>query len=67
MRLIDVDALKERILRFFRIKTFDDLLPEERAIVHLIDHAPTIEPERTGWIPCKEQLPKKSGYCACVP
>lgn len=52
MRAIDADALKERIRRFLGIKSFDNLLPAEKAIVQQIDHMPTIQPEqRTGkWI-----------------
>lgn len=37
MRLIDADALKERIRRFLSIRSLDDLLPEEKAIVQHID------------------------------
>lgn len=43
MRLIDADALKERIRRFLSIKSLDDLLPEEKAIVQHIDRMPTVD------------------------
>lgn len=41
MRLIDADALKERIRRFLSIRSLDNLLPEEKAIVQHIDKMPT--------------------------
>lgn len=42
-RLIDADALKERIRRFLSIKSLDDLLPEEKAIVQHIDRMPPVD------------------------
>ena len=57
MRAIDADALKERIKRFLGIKSLDDLLPAERAIVQHIDRMPTIRTEQR-WIPVTERLPE---------
>lgn len=42
MRLIDADALKERIRKALGIKSFDNLLPSEKTIVKQIDMASTI-------------------------
>ena len=47
MRLIDADALKKDLTRFY-----DNEVTAKR----LIDEQPTIEPMR--WIPCSERLPK---------
>lgn len=47
MRLIDADALKERIRRFLGIRSLDDLFPEEKAIVQHIDRMPSADA-----IPC---------------
>ena len=46
MRLIDANALKERIRKSLAVKSLDDLLPPEKCIVRQIDNMPTIEPER---------------------
>ena len=53
MRLIDADALKERIRKALGIKSFDNLLPSEKTIVKQIDIASTIRPE-PHWIPVTE-------------
>lgn len=49
-RLIDADALKERIRRFLSIKSLDDLLPEEKAIVQHIDRMPPVDAIPIDWI-----------------
>ena len=48
MRLIDADALKKDLTRFY-----DNEVTAKR----LIDEQPTIEPMR--WIPCSERLPEE--------
>lgn len=53
MRLIDADALKEKIMG---VNSFANLLPAERYIVNKIDRMPTIQPEQR-WIPVKERNP----------
>jgi len=69
MRLIDADALIKiinglsslaLIMNGFR-ECADKCIVEE--IVKIIEHMPTIEPERkTGrWIPCSERLPEEYG------
>lgn len=64
MRAIDADALKERIMRFLGIKSIDNLLPAEKAIVEQIDRIPTIQIEQR-WIPVTERLPKEDDYRPC--
>ena len=49
MRLIDADALKKDLTRFY-----DNEITAKR----LIDEQPTIEP-KTNWIKCSERLPEE--------
>ena len=58
-RLIDADALKERIRKALGIKSFDNLLPSEKTIVKQIDMASTIRHE-PHWIPVTERLPENN-------
>ena len=51
-RLIDADALKEDLTRFY---------DNEVTARKLIDEQPTIQPE-PNWIPCSEGLPKEDGF-----
>lgn len=66
MRLIDADALKERIRRFLSIKSLDDLLPEEKAIVQHIDRMPTADvvPVVHGRWNCSDDV-YESAVCSC--
>lgn len=58
MRLIDADATIKEI----KARNPDDVSYEDAWAITCIEHAPTIEPERTGmWIPCSERLPGKHG------
>ena len=61
MRAIDADELKERIRKALGIKSFDNLLPSEKAIVKQIDIASTIQPE-PHWHPVSEQPQEEDDY-----
>ena len=61
MRAIDADELKERIRKALGIKSFDNLLPSEKAIVKQIDIASTIQPE-PHWHPVSEQPQEDDDY-----
>ena len=55
MRPIDADELKESIRVLLGIKSFDYLLPAEKAVVQLIDQMQTLETQE--WTPVAEGLP----------
>jgi len=42
MRMIDADLLEKWIYGLLQVRSFDDLLPMEKAIVHIIHDMPTI-------------------------
>ena len=67
MRLIDADALKERIRRFLSIKSLDDLLPEEKAIVQHIDRMPPVDaiPVVHGQWKCADDLYENAVCSVC--
>lgn len=65
VRLIDADALKERIRKALGIKSFDNLLPSEKTIVKQIDMASTIHPE-PHWIPVTEDTLPEEGRIVVV-
>ena len=43
MRLIDADLLEKWLYGLLQVRSFDDLLPMEKAIVHIIHDMPTIK------------------------
>ena len=61
MRLIDADALKERIRRFLSIRSLDDLLPEEKAIVQHIDRMLPVDAVPV--VRCKDCKSFLHGFC----
>lgn len=56
MKMIIAEDLKERIRKKLGIKSLDNLLPGERAIVRLIDEMQPFEMEE--WIPVGEDIPR---------
>lgn len=70
MRMIDADALKEKIVDNSYLITYDYEFKSVESgmsltgIQQAIDEMPTVEQSR--WIPCSERLPEKSGYYLCT-
>lgn len=50
MRLIEVEALKEELRRFFPSEVLEGIEPKTlfAQIMHDIDNAPTVEPDKEG-------------------
>lgn len=58
MRLIDADALIE-FIDVGHLRHPSELVFSELDVVNMLNHAPTIEPQK--WIPCSERLPESKG------
>ena len=62
MRPIDADRLKRKLqkvaLNAWKLKIKASVESIMNQFIDWINEAPTIEPELTGWIPCKDRLPK---------
>lgn len=59
MKLIIAEELKEQIRKKLGIKSLDNLLPAEKAVISIIDEMSPFEPNR--WTPVEEELPKMYG------
>lgn len=68
MRLIDADALKEDLIKFFPSEVLEGIEPKTlfAQIMHDIDNAPTVERPQAEWIPVNERLPEQANQSYLV-
>ena len=63
MRLGDLDALKEEIVKLCElINANNGITVPTSAFTRIINDAPTVEQPQGKWIPVSEKLPEENGY-----